>query len=99
MLSFLNCLDDILKQFTIVGSLKEQQVQSHKRKKNLSWETLMGEKTQQKFLSIELNQNSGKPKTTTSLFFLAHFFFSLLQTCLSEVSTNEGGVSLFIFDS
>ena len=30
MLSFVNCLDDILKQFMIVGSLKKQQVQSHK---------------------------------------------------------------------
>ena len=32
MLSFLNCLDDILKQFTIVGSMKvkEQQAQQHK---------------------------------------------------------------------
>ena len=59
----------------------------------------MGEKTQQNFLGIELNQNNVKPKTTTSLFFLVHLFFSLLQTCLSEVSTNEGGISLFIFDS
>ena len=91
-------LDDILKQFKMVGSLKEQQVQSHKRIKDLSRETLMGEKTQQNFLSIELNQNNVKPKTTASLFFPAHFFF-LLQTCLSEVSTNEGGALLFIFDS
>ena len=59
----------------------------------------MGKKTQQNFLSIKLNQNSVKPKTTASLFFLAHIFFSLLQTCLSEVSKNEGGASLFIFDS
>ena len=34
MLSFLNCLDDILKQFTIVGSLKEQQTQQHKEHKD-----------------------------------------------------------------
>ena len=59
----------------------------------------MGEKTQQNFLIIELNQNSVKPKTTDSLFFLARFFFSLLQTCLNEVSTIEGGASLFIFES
>ena len=32
----------------MVGSLKEQ-VHSHKRKKYLSWETLMGEKSQKKF--------------------------------------------------
>ena len=82
----------------MVGSLKEKQVHSHKRTKDLSWETLVGEKTQQNFISIELNQNSVNPKTTASLFFLAHFF-SLLETCLSEVSTNEGGASLFIFDS
>ena len=31
MLRFINCLDDIIKQFTMVGSLKEQQVMSHKR--------------------------------------------------------------------
>ena len=30
LLSFLNYLDDILKQFTIVGSLKEQQEDKHK---------------------------------------------------------------------
>ena len=30
VLIFFNCLDDILKQFTIVGSLKEQQAQQHK---------------------------------------------------------------------
>ena len=82
----------------MVGSLKEQ-VQSHKRKKYLSWETFTGDKSQQNFLIIELNQNNVKPKTTTSLFFLAHLFFSLLQSCLSEVSTNEGGASLFIFYS
>ena len=52
-------LDDILKQFKMVGSLKEQQVQSNKRTKD----------------------------------------FSLLQIFLSEVSTHEGGASLFIFDS
>ena len=28
---FLNWLDDVLKQFTIVGSLKEQQAQQHKK--------------------------------------------------------------------
>ena len=83
----------------MVGSLKEQQVQSHKRTKDLSWETLVEEKTQQSFLSIELNQNSVNPKATASLIFLAHLLLSLLQTCLSEVSTNEGGTSLFIFDS
>ena len=33
MLSFLNCLDDILQQFTIVGSLKEHQAQKHKEHK------------------------------------------------------------------
>ena len=44
----------------------------------------MGEKTQQNFLAVELNQNSMKPKTTAYLFFLVHFFFSLLQTSLSE---------------
>ena len=74
----------------MVGSLKEQQVQSHKRTKYLSLETIMGDKTQQKFLSIELNQSSVKPKTTASLFFLEHFLFSLLKTCLSEVCKNEG---------
>ena len=58
----------------------------------------MGEKTHQNFLSTELNQNSVKPKTIATLLFLAHFFF-LLQTCLSEVSTDEEGTSLFIFDS
>ena len=31
MLIFINCLDNIIKQFTMVGLLKEQQVQSHKR--------------------------------------------------------------------
>ena len=56
VLSFLDCLDDILKQFAIVGSLKEQQVQSTKEHKDLSWETLVGEKTQQDFLNTELNQ-------------------------------------------
>ena len=45
----------------MVGSLKEQQVQSHKRTKDLSWEILVGEHTQQKFLNVELNQNSVKP--------------------------------------
>ena len=44
----------------------------------------MGEKSQQNFLIIELNQNSVKHKTTASLFFLVHFFFSLLQTFLSR---------------
>ena len=33
MLSFINCLDDIIKQFTIVGSMKEQQSQQHKEYK------------------------------------------------------------------
>ena len=33
MLSFLNFLDNILIFFTMVGSLKEQQVKSHRRKK------------------------------------------------------------------
>ena len=80
---FSYCLDDILKQFKIVGSLKEQKVQLHKRTKYLSWEILVGEKTQQNFLSIEINQNSVKPNTTASLLFLVHLFFSLLQTCLS----------------
>ena len=37
MLSFINCLDDILKQFTIVGSLKEQQAQQHKEHKYFTW--------------------------------------------------------------
>ena len=59
----------------------------------------MGEKTQQNFLSIGLNQNSVKPHDKFSSFFLVHLFFSLLQTCLSEVYTNEGGASLFIFVS
>ena len=86
---FSDCLDDILKQFKIVESLKEQKVQSHKRTKNLSLEILMGEKTQQNFLSIELNRNSVKPKTVSSLLFLAHSFFFVLQTFLSEVITNE----------
>ena len=83
----------------MVGSLKEKQVQSHKRTKYLSHKTLMGEKTQQNFLSIEINQNNVEPKTNASLFFLVHFFFSLLQTFLSKVSTNEGGTALFIFVS
>ena len=59
----------------------------------------MGEKTKQNFLSIELNQNNVKPQDNLFSFFLVHLFFSLLQTCLSEISTNEGGASLFIFDS
>ena len=59
----------------------------------------MGEKTQQNFLSIELNQNNVKPQENSSSLFLTHFFFFLLQTILSEVSTNEGGASLFLFDS
>ena len=60
----------------------------------------MGEKTRQNFVSIELNQNNVKPQDNFSALFLAHFCFLLLsQTSLSEVSTNEGGASLFIFDS
>ena len=34
MLNFLNCLDDILKQYTLVGWLKEQQAQQHKEHKD-----------------------------------------------------------------
>ena len=50
-----------------------------------------------KFLSIELNQSSVKYKTTTSLFFLAHFFLFLLQNFLSECVQMKGSASLFIF--
>ena len=40
-----------------------------------------------------------KTQTTASLFFLAHLFFSLLQTCLSECVEMKGSTSLFIFFS
>ena len=61
MLSFFNCLDDILKQFSLVGTMKEQQAQKHKNTKIFLKETTM-EKTLQKFLSIEFDQDSVKPR-------------------------------------
>ena len=61
MLSFINCLDDILKQFSIVGSLKEQQAQQHNEHKYFPWETTR-EKTPQKFLNIEFDQYSVTPQ-------------------------------------
>ena len=38
------------------GSLKEQQAQQNIEYKDISWETLLGEKTQQNFLDIDFNQ-------------------------------------------
>ena len=43
MLSFLNCLNDILKQFSLVGSLKEQHAQKHKEHKDFPQENHKGE--------------------------------------------------------
>ena len=96
LLSFLNFLDDILKQFTIVGSLKEQQADKHKNLNIFLRETTR-EKTLQNFLSIELNQSSVKPKENASLFFMVNLLFSLLQTCLSECVQMNRSASLFIF--
>ena len=43
MLVFLNCLNDILKQFTIVESLKEQQAQHQKEHIDFPWGNHKGE--------------------------------------------------------
>ena len=78
----------------MVGSLKEQQVHSHKRTKYLSWETLVGEKTQQKLLSIELNQNSVKPKTTAFIFFSTKFLNDFVQ-----ISVGRGNLFSYEFNT
>ena len=77
MLSFLNCLDDILKQFAIVGSLKEQQAQKHKEHKVFPRGNHKGENP------AKLPQYRTQPvqceiQTTTASFFFVRYYFSLL---------------------
>ena len=61
MLIFLNLLDDTLKQFSLVGSLKEQQAHKQKEHKYFPQGKQKGENPA-KFLGIELNQSSVKPR-------------------------------------
>ena len=70
MLIFINFLDDILKQFTIVGSPKEQQARKHKEHKYFPWGNHNGENPTN-FLNIELTQDSVKPQDNFSSLSLA----------------------------
>ena len=45
---------NVLLHITLIGSLKDKQ--SQKRDNNLSWETLLGKKTQQNFFYYRFNQ-------------------------------------------
>ena len=83
MLSFLNCLDDILKQFSLVGSLKEQQAQKYEEHKDFPRKNHKGENPV-KLPQYKTQPEQCKTQTTASLFFLARLPFSLLQKNLSE---------------
>ena len=69
IVKFSYCLDDILKQFKMVGSLKEQQVQSHKRTQRFILGNPHGRENPAKLPQIELNQNSVKPQKQILLSF------------------------------
>ena len=70
-LSFLNCLYDILKQFTIVGSLNEQEARKQKEHGYFPWGNHKGENLA-KLPQYRNQPEQCKTRTTTSLFFLAH---------------------------
>ena len=72
MLSFLNCLDDILKQLTIVGSLKEQQAQQHKEHKYFPWGNHKGENL------VKLPQYRTQPEQCKTPRQLLFFLFGAL---------------------
>ena len=83
LLSFLSFLYYILKQFSLVGSLKEQQAHKQKEHKDFPRGNHKGENPA-KLPQYRTQPEQCKTQTTASLFFLVHLFFSLLQTCLSE---------------